>query len=237
MIGSLALSPWAMMLIIMILGGALGGMANYLLKPANSSTGRSVNKSLGLGIVASLMVPLFLYVVSSKILDSVAQSSGTPRDMYIRDVLVFFGFCLVAGASSTAFIRTVSAQTVKELEEKVSNVQSDVNLMMAPQIEQEPSSEKALSLQPKQQLEEKAIRILKELANGQFLLRTRTSVAKETGFTKPEVDRIMTELARKGTVGSRIVVTKTGENRRRWFITQEGRAAISSPSPILKGSR
>jgi hypothetical protein len=236
MIGSLALGPWAMMLIIMILGGALGGMANYLLKPANGSTGRSVNKSLGLGIVASLMVPLFLYVVSSKILDSVAQSGGAPRDMFIRDVLVFFGFCLVAGASSTAFIRTVSARTVKELEEKVSNVQSDVNLMMAPQIEQEPSSEKALSLQPKQQLEEKAIRILKELANGQFLLRTRTSVAKETGFTKPEVDRIMTELARKGMVGNRMVVTKTGENRRRWFITQKGRGAIPSPSLVLKGS-
>lgn len=138
--------------------------------------------------------------MSSKILDSIAQSGETARDMFIRDVLVFFGFCLVAGASSTAFIRTVSARTVKELEEKVSNVQSDVNLMMAPQIEEEPSSEKALSLLPQHQLEEKAIRILKELANGQFLLRTRTSMAKETRVTKPEVDRIMTELARKGMV-------------------------------------
>jgi hypothetical protein len=58
--------------------------------------------------------------------------------------------------------------------------------------------DKATALRRKQkQLDENAIQILKELANGRFLLRTRTSVANETGIEKPEVDRIMPQLARK----------------------------------------
>jgi hypothetical protein len=77
----------------------------------------------------------------------------------------------------------------------VTNVQSDVKLMMARQIEQEPAKE--------------------ELANGRFLLRTRASVANQTGIEKREVDRIVSQLARKGLVGNRMVFTKTGENRRR----------------------
>jgi hypothetical protein len=32
------------------------------------------------------------------------------------------------------------------------------------------------------------------------------------------------------------VVTKTGENRRRWFITEEGRGAIATPIPVPKSS-
>jgi hypothetical protein len=231
-----SLGPWATVPTIIIIAGVLGGMANYLLESGDASTTRSIKKSLGLGIVASLMVPLFLYVVSSKILDNVAQSGGIARDMFVRDVLVFFGLCLVAGASSTAFIRTVSAQAIKELEERVDTVQSDITLMMAPQIEQEPSPEKTASL-PEHQFEEKPTRILKELANGQFLLRTRTSLAKETGIAKQEVDRIMSDLARGGLVGNRMVVTKTGESRRRWFITQEGRGAIASKGPVPKTSR
>ena len=235
MIASFARGPWVIVP-IMILAGGLGGVVNYVLRAGDDPTGRSIQKSLALGIVASLMVPLFLYVVSSKILDSVAQSSEAARDTFVRDVLVFFGFCLVAATSSTGFIRTVSARVVKELEERVSNVQSDVRLMMAPQIEQEPSQEKTTSLLPEQRLEEKAIRILKELANGQFLLRTRTSVAKEIGIEKAEVDKIMSDLARKGLVGNRMVVTRTGENRRRWFITEEGRGVIASPIPVPKSS-
>jgi hypothetical protein len=87
-----------------------------------------------------------------------------------------------------------------------------------------------------QQPGEKELRILKELAIGPRMLRTRTSVAKETGIEKPDVDRIMSELARKGMVGNRMVVAKTGENRRRWFITEEGREAIASPIPVPKSS-
>jgi DNA-binding MarR family transcriptional regulator len=87
-----------------------------------------------------------------------------------------------------------------------------------------------------QQPGEKELRILKELAIGLRMDRTRTSVAKETGIEKPEVDRVMSELARKGLVGNRMVVTKTGENRRLWFITEEGRGAIATPIPVPKSS-
>jgi hypothetical protein len=89
---------------------------------------------------------------------------------------------------------------------------------------------------PIQQPGQKELRILKELAIGRRMDRTRTSVAKETGIEKPEVDRVMSELARKGLVGNRMVVTKTGENRRLWFITEEGRGAIATPIPVPKSS-
>ena len=102
-------------------------------------------------------------------------------------------------------------------------VQEDLHPVIRGQTKEESRGEETTSLPPKQRLGEKELRILKELAIGPRTLRTRTSVARETGIEKPEVDRIMSELARKGLVGTKMVAMETGEKRRRWFITEAGR--------------
>jgi hypothetical protein len=102
-------------------------------------------------------------------------------------------------------------------------LQPHVHSTVASQTKKDSRVEKSTPLLTKQQLGEKEVRILKELAVGRRLLRTRTSVAGETGILKPEVDTIISELARKGLVGTKMVDTATGEKRRRWFITEAGR--------------
>lgn len=81
---------------------------------------------------------------------------------------------------------------------------------------------------PEPQLGAKELQVLKELASGTGLLRTRTSVARETGIEKPEVNAIMSKLAHNGLVGNQIVVTVTGARRRHWFITEIGTLQMRS---------
>lgn len=101
-------------------------------------------------------------------------------------------------------------------------VQPEVRSLASPANNQRRPKKSASSM-PEQQLEENELQVLKELANGQSVLRTRTSVAKHTGIEKPEVDAIMSKLARNRMVGNKIVVTPAGVERRRWFITETGR--------------
>jgi DNA-binding MarR family transcriptional regulator len=236
-------SPWLVLPLLMILAGCLGGMVNYFITTVDEDNGRSITKSVTLGIVASLMVPVFLFVVSSKLLDGVTQKNAVAQDTFIRDIFVFFGFCLVAAASGVGFIRSVSGRVIRELEERVSKTdkkaseaKQGVDLMLGPQIEQEPQKRSTQSLS-EPRLGEEEIRILKELANGPFLLRTRTSVAKTTGIEKSKVDTLMSKLAGMGLVRNKMVVTDSGENRRRWFLTNEGRGAISRYESQSQGAQ
>jgi hypothetical protein len=87
--GSLALGPWVLMSIIMVLAGGLGGTVNYFLTAGDDARGGSLRKSLALGIVASLMVPLFFRVVSSKILDDLAENSLRPQDVSFSSASVW----------------------------------------------------------------------------------------------------------------------------------------------------
>ena len=104
-----------------------------------------------------------------------------------------------------------------------SRVQPGGGQMMASPTKGDSQVEKPPLVSPTPQLREKKRRVLKELAIGPTWLRTRTSVARETGIEYPEVKTIMSQLARENLVAYRMVVTSKGEKRRRWFITEVGR--------------
>ena len=55
----------AVILLIIVLSGLMGGLASYYL---NESEKKSIAKSFVLGVVASLIVPLFLNMISSNLL-------------------------------------------------------------------------------------------------------------------------------------------------------------------------
>jgi hypothetical protein len=86
---------------VMVVAGSLGGLVNYLLAKKDDPESSSFQRSLALGISASMLVPLFLNMISSSLLESIRKGeSGLPD---LLKLPVFFGFCLVAATSSTAF--------------------------------------------------------------------------------------------------------------------------------------
>jgi predicted transcriptional regulator len=229
---------------VMIAAGALGGVVNYFLNRKTDPEGTSVGKSLTVGIGAAFLVPLFLNMISSNLTEMIRGSAHTPADL--SKVLVFAGFCLIAAISSTAFIKTLSDRVLKEAQEakkaarsaeqKASAAQSAIAPIVAKETEEDEAG--ALSrapASPASTLSEKERKLLEKLSGGK-LFRTRTSLAKEAGLIKPEVDQMMDNLKDKGLVDSKLLTDANGGKRRRWYITNKGREAITPISDLEQGS-
>lgn len=220
---------------VIFAAGLLGGAVNYFMVQKDDPD-KSYRRSATLGVAAALLVPLFLNMISSTLLDSIRNGSTGVVDL--SKILVFTGFCLVAAISSTAFIRTLSDRVLQEAREakkvahqadkKASDVQSAVQPIVEKETEGEtPSDPKTLKgFTP--MVDETETKLLQNLANGKWVLRTRTGLAMETGIPKPEVDLRMDDLRKRRLVGYKWMVGTAGEKKKRWYITNQGRQAVPS---------
>ena len=80
-----------LLLVAMIGSGVLGGAANYLLLHKDDPEYARRSRSFVLGLVASLLAPLFLKTFSSDMVDKISNiryGSGVPFDFF-----VFTSFC------------------------------------------------------------------------------------------------------------------------------------------------
>jgi len=223
---------------VIFAAGLLGGAVNYFMTRKDDPEGSNYWKSATLGIAASLLVPLFLNMISSALLDSIRNATTGVVDL--SKILVFTGFCLVAAISSTAFIKTLSDRVLQEAREakkvarqadkKASDAQSDVQLIVEKETEAEVSSNSNAQLKVSTiTLDDNETKLLQNLASGRWVLRTRTGLAKETGIPKAEVDRMMDDLRNKRLVDYKWIHGRTEqEKKKRWYITNEGRQVIPS---------
>jgi DNA-binding MarR family transcriptional regulator len=230
---------------VMIAAGALGGVINYFLNRKTDPEGTNIGKSVTVGIGAAFLVPLFLNMISSNLTEMIRGNTTTPADL--SKILVFAGFCLIAAISSTAFIKTLSDRVLKEAQEakkvarsaeqKASAAQSVIAPIVAREIEEDESVTSGLRglASAISKISEKEHRLLEKLAIGK-LFRTRTSLAKELGLAKSDVDQMMEELKQKGLVDSKLLSDADGAKKRRWYISNKGREAITSASDLETGS-
>ena len=114
---TLNLSHIGILLLIILISGILGGLANYFLdRTERNWNGYDVLKSALLGIVASATIPLFLKIVSSSLMK---DAETNPLEYF-----VFCGFCLIAAAFSTRFLQGIGERVLQELKEvKKSNAE------------------------------------------------------------------------------------------------------------------
>lgn len=114
------------LIVMMIVAGCLGGLTNFLFV-VNLENKRinykSINISILLGIVASLLVPLFLNTLESKLVDDLTT---TAVDKNINNILIFFGFCLLAAISSRSFIQSLSNKILQKLEEEAKETKEEL---------------------------------------------------------------------------------------------------------------
>lgn len=196
-----------------------------------------VNAVIGIG--ASLLMPLFLATISSSLVNNLlvnADSSGS-----VVDAFVFFGFCLLAAISSRTFIQTLSSKVLQEATEakqeateakqeateakaEVTEIQNEVT----PIIEQATESDD-ISLDEQQvstiietkglSTDEKAI--LNTLNHPKYTLRSKSGIARETGFDQDKVSSLLEEL-----VDQTLAAKVQGKKGIRWSITPLGRRFI-----------
>jgi hypothetical protein len=207
---------------VMLGAGVFGGLVNFFLSKPDDVPTPSKTRSILVGTAASLLVPLFLNMISSNLIDLIKGGDNFK-------LLILLGFCLVASISSTAFIRTISDRVLTEAKQakvaaqtataQIAQVQEDIQPIVAKETEQDDSLGVATPSAVVSTIEDK---ILRALAAGQWALRSQGGLAKETGLDSDEVARVLFELSRRGLVDKRS--TKNGT---RWFITDQGRSAPS----------
>jgi phosphotransferase system glucose/maltose/N-acetylglucosamine-specific IIC component len=108
--------------LVIFICGMIGGYANHLLNNNTPETNTRLNlyKSFVMGLISAAVVPLFLHLLSSNILQELGESGK--EYLYF----VFSGFCLIAAVFSNRFLEGVASSVLKNLENKVANVENKV---------------------------------------------------------------------------------------------------------------
>jgi DNA-binding MarR family transcriptional regulator len=223
------------LLAAIVIAGVLGGLLNFYQTRRADDEDSSLWKSITLGIGASFLVPLFLNTISSSLVSNIQTKPEITQNM-----LVFFGFCLVAAISSKAFIQTMSKRVLNEAREakeaataaneKASEVESALEPILEKETEPQPESDAAEIVATLPTLDDEEWKLLEALANGEKVLRTRTGLARQTGIPKSEVNRIMDALRDRNLVSSKEMKKSDGSKITRWYITTAGRNIVVAHS-------
>ena len=206
----------------MIGAGLLGGITNYFRIEQEKKGWVSLSKNVLMGVSASLLIPLFLNMISSNLLTESASDS--------LKLFIFFGFCLIASLSSKAFIQTISDRIlseVKETKDKLEGIKKDVEPIISKETEAEETGSflkvRAFSF------DEESKKVLNSLGSSKYAWRTLTGLTQETGLSKENVLNSLNWLS------SNLLVVKTIEKGRTlWGLTLEGRDILTGMSSAEK---
>lgn len=223
---------------VMLLAGSFGGVINYFLTRTSDPENTTILRSITIGVGASFLVPLFLNMISSNLIDSIKGTNDVAGDN--SKLLVLAGFCLIAAISSSAFIQTLSDRVLNEAraakkqaeeakaeaaqaKDDVAEVQASVDPIINKETEPEPAPEKFVDVPSTAGLSDKVKKILDAFARSTYIHRSLKGLGADTGIPEDELQSLLAELVSKGLVAKR--ESKTGP---KWFMTQEGlNAAVS----------
>ncbi|MBP1646559.1 MAG: hypothetical protein H6Q30_4 [Bacteroidetes bacterium] len=201
---------------IMTLAGAFGGVINYFIERRDNLEKSSVLRSLVVGIGASYLVPLFLNMISSDLMDKLDRDTSK--------LLVFVGFCLIAAITSSAFIRSLSDRVLKEASD-AKRLSKELNDAMMPillrETEAAPEEVRLGKGVEAESLDPETSEVLFALVSGKYAWRTVDGLHQQTGLDRAIIERHLQSLIQGGYVVSKADPLGIG----RWAITAAGRKA------------
>lgn len=230
---------------IILVTGLLGGYGGYLMEPAADPPGepprKALIRSLLLGVIAALTVPLFLSLTKSGLMGNIfAPARIPPRPPAFEDYLVFAGLCVIAAVSARRFLSSVTDRvlqrvgqaertaadakiTAEQAKEEVMEGETadDPNAPPPPQIEELAALSSVT--ETRSPLSDDERRVLDALSKRTY--RTRTGIADDSGIPRNRISELLEGLAdRKLALPTKS--PRTGGAR--WIITGRGLAAIDS---------
>ena len=166
------------LLIITIIGfGLLGGLVNAI---RTEKEKKDYWKSLIKGVVAALLVPIFLEVIKSEI--------GRNLTDNLYDYLIFGGLCLIAAIFSDKFIDTLGAkilQKAENAEKQARESNEKANMLIEKSAEPEPEQPdiehkiQGLTEIPEQEAPGNVQKVIRALRSEKYLYRTARGIAEE----------------------------------------------------------
>lgn len=214
-----------LILAIMIVAGALGGLANAFMLDRQSEAGRREwPKYTILGIVAALTVPLFLNMISSTLLEGARTK---PVDFF-----AFAGFCLIYVVASRRLVDNVAQRFTGQLEQ----VRREVGQLkeqkqaeaLATAVREEPAALPEVKLEPREVLSYNDVEILRTLAEENFVYGNLAAICERTGLARDFVSQRLTVMKAMGVIETRI----NDKNLMYWGVSARGKTLLGD---ILSG--
>jgi hypothetical protein len=241
------------LVVVMLCAGGLGGAVNHFFAQEGQVSGSIFGRAMLVGIAAAFMVPLFLNMISSNLLDQIRGPDGSSGDPI--KLLVFAGFCLVAAVSSRAFIRTISDRLMSEIKEvkhdtvqaKNDAAQANVvagqakteavratatagealqtaQLVVEPGGDDDDAPETAAVAPPAPpQVTHDERKVLQAFKESRFVLRSAHGLATASQLPRSNIYEILSKLEARQLVGERM-----GQKSAKWYITQKGLDALAT---------
>jgi DNA-binding transcriptional ArsR family regulator len=184
------------LLSIILAGGALGGIVSAFLSEDSETTVFYCFKQIVVGIGCAFIVPLFLNMISSTLLQ---QAQNDPVAYF-----VFAGFCVIAAASSKRFISSVSARVLQQVKEAKGEAKKATELAEA-SIESQAEPEELRggardSIADVRLVSDPGSKILQALANSKYTMRTVGGIRKDSGLDQQTVADHLRKLEEAGAV-------------------------------------
>ena len=195
-------------IIIMISAGVLGGVASYYL---NESEDKSKKKSITLGVVASMIVPVFLNMISSNLLIEAQK--------HVDKIMVFSGFCILAAVFSRNFLENIYNKVIQQVGNIGKQVKDFEEAASEPDVPTADVTEEVLKVRG---LTQNEFMILNGLSAGKYTYRSISGLNKETGLERSDINSCVNTLVAKGLIETRV----NDRKRMRYFLSGEGRKML-----------
>lgn len=222
---------------IMLLAGALGGLVNkFLLNPLEERALSSLQHML-VGTAAAFTVPVLLNMISSTLIENIKGDLNQPSGL--NSLLILAGFCLLAAISSRAFIRSLSDRilkdhvlrevteankTAKEAKAVAENAEAIAELSIEPEEAASPQLESLSMAAAADGLPPEEALVLRAMTTSRFTIRTVSGLARDSSLPRTEVNDILSRLATKG-----LVASATGrQGQTLWYATAPVRLALDN---------
>lgn len=216
-------------LLIMIVAGVLGGIANYFLSDRQTGPDpRDWAKYPVLGVIAALTVPLFLNMISSNLLEA---ARTRPVDFF-----VFAGFCLIYVVASRRIFENAANRLLTQMDQmkrEMSQIKqqpretpSEPREETMPTTETPPAAPKPESV--KEALSYNDVEILRAVAEENYVYGNLAGLTDKTGLARELVSTRLTVLKNLGIIETRI----NDKSVLHWFVSAKGKQMLGD---ILSG--
>jgi hypothetical protein len=211
----------------MLASGVLGGLINRFLGDPELEKLQWWQHII-VGVGAAFIVPLFLNMISSSLINEIRGVDNKPPDF--SKLFVLAGFCLVAAVSSRAFIQSISEKILQEVNNAKKNADQAkadaavAKAAVAPLIEDETppvlqTESAAADKVQTPELSDAEHAVLHALIHTNFSIRTLSGIAKDAGLDRSTANSVIASLVSKGLAAQ----TEGSGGHPRWYPTSLAR--------------
>ncbi|QEL63804.1 hypothetical protein OTERR_03280 [Oryzomicrobium terrae] len=198
-------------LLIIVVTGILGGLANSFLADRAQGAAPERGKYALLGVVAALTVPLFLNMISSNLLESARAKT--------LDLFVFAGFSVLYVVATRRLVENVTQRLLTQLEQ----VRGDVGELRdrASRAAEAPAGAEAAESDAAN-LAYQDVELLRAISEENFVYGNLAGLAEKTSLSRELVSTRLAALKAQGLIEARI----NDKSVLHWYISARGRQLL-----------